>query len=479
MQLKAALAEISGLRYMVDKLDIKSGLAHRVLMASPFITNQEKLSYVFQQIGLTIDAIQDDEGKKILNKVSIKFSQLRDIAGTIKHIQKRVTINDIELFEIKSFALMADEIRDMLRPMEFLSHLIPDLQAVISLLDPEGSRVTSFYISSHFAPGLGDLRKKLAGIEFSIEDALINNDGQLLNQLQKQSDDLRGQITEIEDDVRQKLTEALFGFTDDLNIALHELANIDILFAKAKQSIQFQLILPDICADFTSYKGLFYPQLKDLLDSQARRYQPLDVDVYQGSCIITGANMAGKTVLLKTLALSQALCQFGFFTPALDAKIVLVDQILFSIADEQSELSGLSSFAAEMLKVDNIVKQAKKQNRLLILIDELARTTNPAEGRAIVNAVANILNGCMALSVITTHYSGLISPCRKLRVKGFIEQSESTSITVQNIGDFIDYSLIEDDGSDAPHEALRIAQILGVDNGLISEASKYMLKTLE
>jgi DNA mismatch repair ATPase MutS len=109
-----------------------------------------------------------------------------------------------------------------------------------------------------------------------------------------------------------------------------------------------------------------------------------------------------------------------------------------------------------------------------VLIDELARTTNPTEGRAIVSAVANYLDGCNVKAVITTHYSGLSTQCRKLRVKGFIEDSKDATITVKNIGDYIDYSLIDDDGANVPHEALRIAQILGVDDDIISEARKQL-----
>ena len=80
----------------------------------------------------------------------------------------------------------------------------------------------------------------------------------------------------------------------------------------------------------------------------------------------------------------------------------------------------------------------KKQSPLLLLIDELARTTNPTEGRAIVSAVANYFNQLNVKAVITTHYGGLSTQCRKLRVKGFVEDSDQSQVTLQNIGDFID-----------------------------------------
>lgn len=471
MQLKTALAEISGLRYMVDKLDLKSGLAHRILMASPFLINQKDVVFQLQQVSQTVEMLNVESNREVFDKVNIKISQVRDIVGTIKNIQNRLTLNDIELFEVKSFALLANDIRILISPFQFLCKQLPNLENVVQILDPEGNRIPSFYINNFFAPELGELRKKLIGIEFLLEDSASDIDNK---HLQQQSDEVRDKITEVEDKVRQDLSNQLYAFVSEIDKALLGIGNIDILIAKAKQAISEKLVMPEVEGDVISYEGLFYPQLKATLELEKKRYQPIDVEIYKGACLITGANMAGKTVLLKTLALSQAMCQFGFFVPATSAKIALVEQILFSIADEQSELSGLSSYASEMLKVNQIVQLAKKQRPLLVLIDELARTTNPTEGRAIVSAVANILDGCNVKTIITTHYSGLSTQCRKLRVKGFMEKSKNAVITVKNINDYIDYSLIEDDGVNVPHEALRIAQILGIDADILSEASKQL-----
>lgn len=459
---------------MFDKLDLKSGLGHRILLSSPLLVNQKDVTHQLQHVNQTVNVLNVEKNRAILEKVTIKISQIRDIAGTIKNIQKRLTLNDIELFEVKSFSLLANDTRQLVAPFQFLYEQLPDLENVIRILDPEGNRIPPFYINNFFAPELGELRKKLIGIEFQLEDSEKDTSDGDSKSLHLQSDEVRNKITEVEDKVRQDLSDQLFDSAAALDMALSGVGNIDILIAKAKQAISEKLVMPEVEGDVTSYKGLFYPQLKATLEQEKKRYQPIDVDINKGTCLITGANMAGKTVLLKTLALSQALCQYGFFVPATSAKIALVEQILFSITDEQSELSGLSSYASEMLKVNHIVQQAKKQRRLLVLIDELARTTNPTEGRAIVSAVANILDGCNVRAVITTHYSGLSTQCRKLRVKGFMEKSKDASITVENIGDYIDYSLIEDDGVNVPHEALRIAQILGVDADILSEASKQL-----
>ena len=147
---------------------------------------------------------------------------------------------------------------------------------------------------------------------------------------------------------------------------------------------------------------------------------------------------------------------------------------MISVGDEQSEVNGLSSFASEMLNVSRMVKDSKSQNNVLILIDELARTTNPVEGLAIVNAVADIFYQGKIKSVITTHYSGLKSKFRKLRVKGLDKDLGVNTITHKNINSYMDYSLVEDLEGEVPHEALRIASLLGIDKEIIDGAQNQL-----
>ena len=62
---------------------------------------------------------------------------------------------------------------------------------------------------------------------------------------------------------------------------------------------------------------------------------------------------------------------------------------------------------------------SKMGKPLLVLIDELARTTNPTEGRAIVCGVVELLESRRIRTVVTTHYSGVNVPCKHLKVRGF------------------------------------------------------------
>ena len=133
------------------------------------------------------------------------------------------------------------------------------------------------------------------------------------------------------------------------------------------------------------------------------------------------------------------------------------DELYFCIGDEQSVEKGLSSFAAEMKNIDAVIKASRENKRILALIDEPARTTNPTEGTALVSALLQVLTAKDMSLVMTTHYDIEPGKARCLRVKGFVNGS-------------MDYQLVEVQDGEAPHEALNIAESLGIDPEWINMA---------
>ncbi len=456
MQLKNVIEEVSGLRFMVNRLDIQSSVGRRLLLATEFMTSKSdvvrELTYIQQVYSLLDDATT----LAAVTKIQSKLAQLRDIKGTIKNLERGQNLDDIELFEVKHFALFADEIRELATSSNIAPIGLPNLERIASLLVPHGNPLPSFYIYDSYSTELANIRK------------------QLKNQPEAgDSSPLLDQSNALEDTIRERLSKELSAQAATLRKSLENTGKLDIILAKAVQAKAMQLVMPTISDEVTCYQGIFNPQLKDILSQQGKRYQPVDIALDCSISLITGANMAGKTVLLKTVALSQYLCQLGFFIPAQKADICLVSKIMTSIGDDQSELKGLSAFASEILKISQIVTTAKSEKKLLVLIDELARTTNPTEGKAIVSATANLLNEVGVRGIITTHYSGVRSKCRKLRVKGFAENISET-VNKDNLSDYIDYSLVDDDSGIVPQEALRIASLLGVDNQLVEMARREM-----
>lgn len=460
MLFRSAISEIKGLQYLAEELDLKSPMGKRFLLDSVMLTDETALDTEFDLIEKAVYFLNTDG--KVVSDIQHKLSQLRDIRGTIANLKANLILDDVELFEIKSFAIYAQEILNLFVKVNMNLVELPNLNLLIENLDPQGTGIPSFYIYDDYSTELANARK-----EFRIAKSGNERSDSRLSELQNKAE-------EIESLVREELCSKIFVFAAELDLALQNLAHLDLIIAKANQSIQMKFTKPALSNGSTEYKGMYNPLIKNEIEKQNKKYQAIDIELTNSVCLITGANMAGKTVVLKTLALCQYLCQFGFFIPASSAKIHLVDEIMLSVGDEQSELNGLSSFASEMTNVSKMVDESQEKANVLILIDELARTTNPVEGLAIVNAVADIFYQNKIRSVITTHYSGLNSYFRKLRVKGLDKDFGDSTITKNNINSYMDYSLIEDNTGEVPHEALRIASLLGINKEIVNRAKSQL-----
>lgn len=460
-RLRNVIDKVSGMRYMVEELELCSSLAKRHILSSEYLYDEVSIVKEIENVSEMFSIIEDEENNSFIEKLKAKLSHILDIRTTLSNISNAAVLDDIELFEVKRFALLSDEITELLSSIAYTTVCLPSLEKVIDILDPDNQRVANFYIYPSYNPVLASLRKKQEAVR---------------DENPEECEEIRLKCVELEDKIRQKLSLALYEYSNPLMEALERVAYIDVLLAKAIQAKKLNLCKPVMANEVTSYKALFNPQLKSVLALNRKGYQAVDISLYESPCLITGANMAGKTVVLKTIALAQYLFQFGFFVPANSAEIVPVEDIMLSIGDEQSEMNGLSSFAAEMLNINAIIKAVHSKKRILALIDELARTTNPEEGKAIVSATIDILEESNIRSLITTHYNGLNTSCRKLRVKGLMTEKITSNVTIESINNYMDYSLVENNDDIVPMEALRIANILGVDSELLEKADKYTIR---
>ena len=146
------------------------------------------------------------------------------------------------------------------------------------------------------------------------------------------------------------------------------------------------------------------------------------------------------------------------------------DDIRFCIGDEQSERTGLSSFAAEMQRIDRAIAAVDAGGRVLVLVDEPARTTNPVEGTALVAALLERLGQEPNLALIlTTHYT-VEHAGQCWRVRGLVPGSKGRSM---------DYRLVKTTSHEVPHEALHIARELGIDARWIDLADTIIKRQYE
>ncbi len=122
--------------------------------------------------------------------------------------------------------------------------------------------------------------------------------------------------------------------------------------------------------------------------------------------LITGPNMAGKSTLLRQVALSVILTQMGSFVPARSARVGVVDRVLSRVGASDNLAGGESTFMVEMRETAEILRKATR--RSLVILDEIGRGTSTFDGLAIAWAVAEYLDEAVCCrALFATHYHEL------------------------------------------------------------------------
>lgn len=210
-----------------------------------------------------------------------------------------------------------------------------------------------------------------------------------------------------EAEVRRILTElsALVAQDTDIAQTIETVGVLDLVAAKAALARDWKLNRPETLSEQTTAGAIYrlhearHPLLKD----------PVPNDIFLDEdtklLLITGPNMGGKTVTLKTLGLAVLMHQSGLYVAASKAQLPVIDDVLVDIGDEQSIEASLSTFAAHLKNLRGVLDKASP--RTLILIDELGSGTDPAEGAALSQAIIEQLLGQNARGIITSHLSPL------------------------------------------------------------------------
>ncbi|MDQ2992248.1 MAG: hypothetical protein M3R30_05455, partial [Candidatus Eremiobacteraeota bacterium] len=188
-------------------------------------------------------------------------------------------------------------------------------------------------------------------------------------------DEADAALAQAERSVREALSARVRERVAALDDATAAFGALDAHVAKVRFAQIYGCIAADDAQTGIAFEDARYLPLLDELMREGRTYAPISLDL-PGVAVLTGPNMGGKSVALRTCGFLALCVAFGLPVPAARARIARFDRIAWLGIAPESESGGLlSSFAREVVRLQEIL--ARPPERTLVLVDEFARTTTP------------------------------------------------------------------------------------------------------
>ena len=478
--------EVIGFKFILDHLNIVTpfGLAYKKKL-KPY--GKEEKQDLLSELDLIEALIEEIKDKPyVFDQIHQTLKKVKNIKYSLERCKGLNTLDDTEFFEIKNFAFASRDLSNILQklPIEHIAKSISSLSEVISLLDPENKELPTFHIYGAYSADLAEIRRKKLELESQI---IGERDDKKREKLKEKRLELVEKERRKELKIRNWLTKELSNHLDQLWKNVDAIGKLDFLIAKAKIATEYNAIKPNIIDGMSIHlKKLFNPYINEKLKKRGKEFIPITLPAKKGVSVITGANMAGKTVTLKSFILNTLLAQLGFFVFSEQAEIPLLDYIHFISDDMQSVSRGLSTFGAEIVSLNNLIQNRKNED-CLVVMDEFARGTNPKEASYLIKAVLNYLSKLNFITIIATHYDGIVEEnmthyqVRGLKDVNFEKLKHKINLnnksSIEVIQDHMDYKLEKvPPESEVPKDALNIAILLGLDQNIIDLAKEYYKK---
>ena len=193
---------------------------------------------------------------------------------------------------------------------------------------------------------------------------------------------------------------------DMIKWVLDVIYEIDVLTAVAAISLKLNFTIPQVIDSPVQLllEDFFHPLISNPVPSS------IGFEPQANLCIITGANMAGKSSMLKAMAICVYLAQIGFPVPARKMKCSIFNGLSTTINLADNIIMGHSHFYKEVLRIKKVAMQLADTGRMFIIFDELFRGTNSTDAHeaslVIIKALAKVNTSAF---VISTHLAEITS----------------------------------------------------------------------
>lgn len=474
MKLSQQLKEDTGYLWVLNKLEPASPFGHAMARSPHWYGpgSVAELDAELSRVSTLLHMLQGD--MPVLDDVTHILSEFHDIRNSLKR-PSNAPMDEVELFEIKYFLLHLDRLAQAFHKLPDLQGLtIEPIPSLLSLIDPSGRRLPAFSVENAFDPALERIRAEKS----QVEGLLLKAVGEEREALTLQRREICTREDKAELAARKRLTAAVLREKDSLSAGMDAVGRLDLVLAKARLARRYGCVRPALRADAViEAVEMTHPAVADHLKERDVPFTPVSVTLEKGATVVTGANMGGKSVSLKSVTLNLLLAQTGFFCFAKRFDCPLFDSVTLICTDRQSVEQGLSSFGAEVAALGDVLRE-EKDKFFYVALDEFARGTNPREGAALARALTEYLGALNCMAFMTTHYDGVSDAAKRhYQVAGLAALDtaalQEDEAPLDRLSRLMDYRLVPTPvGAPCPRDALRVCRLLDLDPALMNIFSK-------
>ena len=441
------------------------------------------------------------------------ISATKDIAATCKRLEMGADLNIEEFLLLKRVIFASRELKNFYDNLENvrLDHLanwfeklhdFPHLQGNLQAINEAG------FIENFASEELARIRRKIHDSESQVRDVLqelLKQKAQMLTEGIIASRNGR-QVLPVKNTYRNKIAGVVHDISASGNTVYIEPREVvklseEIASLRADERYEMMRILQELServrphaaeiandawiigrldlirakVRFIQETGAVVPQVSEEQEIQLLHVRhPLVKnavanDVHFGkdltAIVITGPNTGGKTIMLKTLGLTQVMAQSGL--PILadkGSRVGIFEEIFADIGDEQSIEQSLSTFSSHMTNIVDILGKVNQNS--LLLLDELGAGTDPQEGAALAMSILEDLRLRQVKTMATTHYPEL----KAYGIETSYVQNASMEFDTASLRPT--YRFMQ--GVPGRSNAFEIAKRLGLSDVIVGDASKQI-----
>jgi DNA mismatch repair protein MutS len=336
-----------------------------------------------------------------------RFENLRDLAYKIE----QTLVEDPPLSTKQGYLIrkgVSTELDELIELSTNAQELVARMEAEekektgISSLKIRYNNVFGYYIeitNSHKdkAPSHYQRKQTLTNAERYCTDELVELERKVLSANTKRAD--------LEFEFFEALRKEILKTAPELLKLAHHCSELDVTASLAWLSLEEKYVRPQ----FSEKNALQLRASRHSVVEQTVKtnFVANDIDMAPHSCmLLTGPNMAGKSTIMRQVALTAIMAQMGSFVPADQAVLPIFDAIYTRIGASDQLSEGLSTFMVEMTETSAMLKKATENS--LVILDEVGRGTSTFDGMCLAQAILeHLLSDVKALTFFATHYHEL------------------------------------------------------------------------